>query len=1110
MFNDINHISFFKKYKGRMYSDADPCIPVPRSFWTDSEQYGRVRVRTMKNFSKNFVWAIIILMALSVVYSSVAGLLIRQKEISLSDVVAQVNAGEVAEIAVTDAALEVKLKNGETVVAQKEPEAGLTETLRNFGVEPARLRDVKISVQTQNGLHFLLAVILPILGPVLLIAFFVWFTARQVQRGSMQAFSFGQSRARLIGPEGQKERITFKDVAGVKEAKEELKEIVDFLKNPKKYLDIGAKIPKGVLLMGAPGSGKTLLAKAVSGESGVPFFHMSASEFIEMFVGVGASRTRDLFRIAKKAAPAIIFIDELDAIGRIRGAGLGGGHDEREQTLNQILVEMDGMETDARVIVMAASVTGDTPVLIREHGVVRACSIGEAVDRYYQSPTEEGEKETPDLEVLGFEKREGKQSGFRYAHRSAFSFGGAAFKKARSVFRHRVGEIYEITYLGGTIRATGNHSVFVRSRQGIITKAVSELRAGDMLVDLPYTVNRTNKKLREARAFDFAEVFEMELPVWFPLFEQFAPVRAAYEYALARADSQARLGAVLGFSQRTIGKWQEGVCGPRALSRNYYQHHGVLPERVRVTPDLARLMGYYVAEGYARKEIDFCFNEKETEYIEDVKRLMKDVFNISPHAERRVTPHAVNVLYQCKPVAQFFIHHCGTGAHHKHIPSFLWSAPRSYFVEFMRGYLAGDGHQDKRGRMEATSVSRQLIFELNWLARMHGFKSFVHSFTAKEGRSINGGKPLRSVTAWRLGFGKTQNPIGTGIGAGNTKRAIVKKVTRLPFEGFVYDFCGCDNEAFFGGVSPVLLHNTNRPDVLDPALLRPGRFDRRVVLDLPDINDREEILKIHAHNKPLADDVRLRVIAERTPGFSGADLANLVNEAAILTARENKKQVSQIHLVNSIEKVLLGPERKSHLLTVQEKKISAYHEAGHALVAACLKNADPVHKVSIVSRGRAAGYTLKLPLEDRHLYSRSHFIDELASALGGYAAEEIVFGEITTGPHDDLKKATDVARGLVTRFGMSDAVGPVALGDREEMVFLGRELTTERNYSEMTAELIDREVKRFMDEARRTAGEIVGRRRDTLDAIAAVLLEKETIEREEFDVLVKENGEKGK
>ena len=605
----------------------------------------------MKNFSKNFIWAFVILILLSAFYSLIAGQFKEKGELSLSDLVQKINLGEVSEIVVVDSSLEIKLKNGEEVRAQKELESGLTETLKNYGVDPEKLKPVMVKVKTRGAMNFLMGVVLPIVGPVLLIAFLIWFMSRQVQKGSMQAFTFGQSRARLISPDNKKERITFKDVAGVKEAKEELKEVVDFLQNPKKFLDIGAKIPKGVLLMGPPGSGKTLLAKAVSGEAGVPFFHISASEFIEMFVGVGASRVRDTFRLAKKAAPAIIFIDELDAIGRIRGAGVGGGHDEREQTLNQILVEMDGMETDDKVLVFSA---------------------------------------------------------------------------------------------------------------------------------------------------------------------------------------------------------------------------------------------------------------------------------------------------------------------------------------------------------------------------------------------------------------------------------------------------------------------TNRPDILDPALLRPGRFDRRVILDLPDINDREEILKIHTRNKPFTEDVNLRTIAERTPGFSGADLANLVNEAAILAARENKKKVGQMHLTQSIEKVMLGPERKSHLLSLEEKKISAYHEAGHALVAASLKHTDPVHKVSIVSRGRAAGYTLKLPLEDRHLFSRLHFLDELAMSLGGYAAEKIVFDDITTGASDDLKKATDLARSLVTRFGMSEKIGPMTLGEKEELIFLGRELSTERNYSEDTARIIDQEVKKLMDNAYERAIEILTRRREKLEEIAKVLIEKETIEREEFEKLVKE------
>lgn len=605
----------------------------------------------MKNFSKNFIWALVILMLLSAVYSMLAGQFQGRKEITLSDLVSKINSGDVNEVAVVDSTLEIKLKNGEELSAEKELEAGLTETLRNYGVESEKLKAVNIKVKNKGAMNFLLGIVLPILGPVLLIAFFIWFSARQVQRGSMQAFSFGQSRARLINPDNKKERVTFKDVAGVKEAKEELKEVVDFLKNPKKFLDIGAKIPKGVLLIGPPGSGKTLLARAVAGESSVPFFHISASEFIEMFVGIGASRVRDTFRLAKKSAPAIIFIDELDAVGRIRGAGIGGGHDEREQTLNQLLVEMDGMETSDKVLVFSA---------------------------------------------------------------------------------------------------------------------------------------------------------------------------------------------------------------------------------------------------------------------------------------------------------------------------------------------------------------------------------------------------------------------------------------------------------------------TNRPDVLDPALLRPGRFDRRVILDLPDINDREEILKIHTKNKPLAGDVKLRAVAERTPGFSGADLANLVNEGAILAARQNRKEVIQTDLLTSIEKVLLGPERKSHLLSPEEKKISAYHEAGHALVAASFPKADPVHKVSIVSRGRAAGYTLKLPIEDRHLYTRSHFLIELAVLMGGYTAEELVFAELTTGASDDLKKATDLARSLVTRFGMSEKIGPIALGEKEELIFLGRELSTERNYSDETARLIDTEVKLFLDNAHKQAKEILTKRREKLDEIAGVLIEKETIEREEFEKLVKE------
>jgi cell division protease FtsH len=441
----------------------------------------------------------------------------------------------------------------------------------------------------------------------------------------------------------------FRDVAGLLEAKEEVAEVVEFLKDPKKFKKLGARIPRGVLLVGSPGTGKTLLAKAVANEASVPFFFVSGSEFVEMFVGVGANRVRDTFELAKKTAPSIIFVDEIDAVGRQRGAGMGGGHDEREQTLNQILVEMDGFDTDDAVIVMAA---------------------------------------------------------------------------------------------------------------------------------------------------------------------------------------------------------------------------------------------------------------------------------------------------------------------------------------------------------------------------------------------------------------------------------------------------------------------TNRPDILDPALLRPGRFDRRIILDEPSLNDRLAILEIHAADKPLAKGVNLRVIAERTPGFTGADLENLLNEGAILAARKNQKEILQEDLGNAVEKVMLGPERRSHVLSKEEKKITAYHEAGHALVAASLPHADPVHKVSIISRGRAGGYTLKLPSEDKHMRSRSEFESELAVLLGGYTAEKMVFKEMTTGASNDLKVASDLARKMVTQYGMSEKLGPVTFGEQNEMVFLGKDFGSEKNYSETIAFTIDQEISRLISGAVKRAKDILAKKVDTLHRIAKTLIEKETLEQQEFYALI--------
>lgn len=595
---------------------------------------------------------LLILFVISGIYSAIVENSLKENKITLSELTKDITAGKVSNIIVRGDKITAEYTDKTIRLTMKEADSSVTETLVRYGLTAEKLNSVKISTEGPSGFLFLISQIAPFIIPIIFIVFIIWFLTRQVRGAGMQAFSFGQSKARITLPDDNKQKVTFKDVAGAKEAKQELAEILDFLKNPKKFLEIGAVIPKGILLMGAPGTGKTLLARAVAGEANVAFFAISGSEFVEMFVGVGASRVRDLFKIAKENSPAIIFVDEIDAVGRIRGTGVGGGNDEREQTLNQILVEMDGFEPNEKVIVMAA---------------------------------------------------------------------------------------------------------------------------------------------------------------------------------------------------------------------------------------------------------------------------------------------------------------------------------------------------------------------------------------------------------------------------------------------------------------------TNRPDVLDPALLRPGRFDRRVTIDLPDRNDREEILKIHSNKKPFAEDVVLRVIAERTPGFSGADLYSLMNEGAILAARENRNKVSQYDLIRAIEKVMLGPERKSHLLSKKEKEITAYHEAGHALVASVLPFADPVHKISIISRGRAAGYTLHLPLEDRKMQSKNEFLDDIAVSLGGYVVEKMMFNDVTTGPSNDLQVSTSLARDMVTKYGMSEKIGVLALESSGGRAMFGKGVE-DNTYSEKISADIDAEVARIMDEGYKKAHEIVTKYRPALDAIAKRLIEVETIEREEYESIIIAHG----
>jgi cell division protease FtsH len=597
-----------------------------------------------KEKTKNWIYLTGFILILALFYFTFSDPQGTKEQISISQVGEAIKQEKVDTITVQGTVVTIKYKDGSIKESQIAAGQQITTTLKDLGADPTK---VNLDIKEAEDNSVIWAIVGNFLPVIIIVAFF-WFMLRQAQGASNQASMFGKSRAKLFDP--SKQKITFKDVAGSIEEKRELSEIVEFLKYPKKFTSLGAKIPRGVLLFGPPGTGKTLMARAVAGEAGVPFFSISGSEFVEMFVGVGASRVRDMFARAKKNAPCIVFIDEIDAVGRQRGSGLGGSHDEREQTLNQILVEMDGFDQGTNVIVIAA---------------------------------------------------------------------------------------------------------------------------------------------------------------------------------------------------------------------------------------------------------------------------------------------------------------------------------------------------------------------------------------------------------------------------------------------------------------------TNRPDVLDPALLRPGRFDRRITLDYPDIKDREAILEVHAKNKPLEKTADLSVLARKTPGFSGADLYNLLNEAAILAARESRNKITMADLNEASEKVIMGPEKKSRIISKKEREIIAYHEAGHAIVGHLLPKTDPIHKISIISRGRALGVTWSLPEEDKKLTSKAEMEDDLAMMLGGRVAEEIIFKDVTTGASNDLEKATKTAKDMITRFGMSEKLGLQTYGKRDELVFLGKELAEhEKNYSEEVAALIDREVSRFIEEAHLKAKKLLVANKSKLDELATELLKKETVEGKEFEELM--------
>ncbi|HZY46285.1 MAG TPA: AAA family ATPase, partial [Candidatus Bathyarchaeia archaeon] len=550
-----------------------------------------------------------------------------------------------------------------------------------------------------------------------------------------------------------------------------------------------------------------------------------------------------------------------------------------KRVVSQLLSVMDGLQSRGKVVVIGASVTGDTPIMIRDkENKITITPIGTFVDSFF--PDEDGgEKNVDGYQILGLNPKKSKNPRFQKYN----LFGGSRFQSFRSVFRHRVEEIFEIEYIGGRIRATGNHSLFVRTRQGIEAKRVDTLKSGETLVDLPFKSRSTENapKIR-AHTFDFYE------PIWFDLYDD--KTSEAYNYAILLQDTSGPGGQSHLIAQQT---------GVHPSTVQLWRHNGVvpsparwaltgIPRKVALSPDLSRLFGYYVAEGSSSKSgLTFTFGNHETTLIEDIKQLMRKVFNLSPSLERRHS-NACSIYYSCRPVNELFGSLFGHNAHEKHLPSFIYPIPTDLFKEFLAGEARGDGHNSPTdGKLVITSVSKALILQLNWLCRMHGIKTYTNSIKVPAGRMIGDTLVTKETTAFRLGIGKTNNPLNTlpvkKLLA--QKRPIIRSIRKLPYDGYVYDICGAENEAFFGGENPVLLHNTNRINSIDPALRRPGRFDREIEIGVPDRDGRLEILQIHTRGMPLNEDVDLKKLADVTHGFVGADLEALAKEAAIRALR---------------------------------------------------------------------------------------------------------------------------------------------------------------------------------------------------------------------------------
>ncbi|MEK7521571.1 MAG: AAA family ATPase [Patescibacteria group bacterium] len=1013
--------------------------------------------------------------------------------VPLPTVLQEIKDGKIENINVSGDRLVVKYKDGAQKTAVKEGGHSFTEVLRDSEIDPAT---VPYKVDDQILSRFWLD-ILGILLPLGLMAVFFLFIFRQARGAQDNIFSFGKSGAKAFAK--GKQSVTFADVAGVDEAKRELEEVVDFLKNPAKYRAIGARTPKGVLLFGPSGVGKTLLARGVAGEAGVPFFSMAGSEFMEMLVGVGAS------------------------------------------------------------------VTGDTPILIKSDQGTKLLPIGQFVDSFFKED-KEGLVRVGNIRTLGFDN---KTDGFwGYKNGRMLRIANSAFKSVTAVFRHKVQEIYEIHYLGGVVKTTADHSVFIRRNGRILPVATKDIKKGDILVELPLNIRLAYQpgapQKHKIIAHKFTnEMPELELDVW----NDDQGLIEKYQFALANSGtmSQYAVASQVGVSQATVGNWQSGLHMPRLLSKKLVKLN--LPDKIAVTPALMKLLGFYTAEGRGIPYLEFIFGIHETSLHKEVISLMHEVFGVYPVLEK-TQDNTLRIKYHSAHLGRFFIKHCGSGSHNKHVPELIWGLPKEYFLSFLEGYWQGDGYQAKSGKFFATSVSKQLILELSWLCSMYGMKVGIKHEKVKGGRIIKN-RPLPDYECWTLIIGKTTNPFLEQKEATpfQFKRAIVQKIVKKSHEGYVYDLCGVENEAFFGGEKPILLHNsrvrdlfltakkaapsiifideidaigrqrghgiagghdereqtlnqilvemdgftpndsvlviaaTNRGDLLDPALLRPGRFDRRVTLDLPDKEGREAILKIHARGKKFVEGVDWARVSSRTVGFSGADLENMLNEAAIAAARDDKKEITVIDINEAATKVKLGPARR-RLQSEEDKRITAYHEAGHAIVSHVLPSIDPIDRISIVARNETLGQTSISPEVDRVHETKTRILELLRTILGGRAAEELVFSEMTIGASNDIAKATELARRMVSEFGMS-GLGPINWQPYYDIDMVGRLRSMDaQQIGQKTQDQVDREIRKIIAKAYKEAQDIVKRERKALDKVVEALLVKETLDRDEFEKIV--------